>query len=62
MATLEMLRTTMDILKIEPEIEDEDRKAYFGAFQAFDWNNTGFISFGSLIHVMRRAGANPTEV
>ena len=52
----------MDILKIEPEMEDEDRKAYFGAFQSFDWSNNGNLSFASLMFVMRRVGANPTEV
>ena len=43
-------------------IEDEERKAYYEAFSAFDWNNNGKISYKSLIFAMRRAGVNPTEV
>ena len=42
--------------------QDEERKAYYEAFTAFDWNNNGKISYGSLISAMRRAGINPTEV
>ena len=65
MNTMEILRNTMEILKIEPEIDllkDEERKAYFEAFQSFDWSNNGRISNGSLLYAMRRAGVNPTEV
>ena len=65
MNTVAILRQTMDILKMEPEIavlKEEDRKAYFEAFQPFDWNSNGKISYGSLLYAMRRAGANPTEV
>ena len=65
MNTAAILRQTMDILKMEPEIavlKEEDRKAYFEAFQPFDWNSNGKISYGSLLYAMRRAGVNPTEV
>ena len=43
-------------------IEDEERKNYYEAFSAFDWNNNGKISYKSLLFAMRRAGVNPTEV
>ena len=43
-------------------IEDEERKNYYEAFSAFDWNNNGKISYKSLLSAMRRAGVNPTEV
>ena len=46
----------------EAEKCNEDRQAYYGAFQSFDWNSSGKISHGSLLSAMRRAGANPTEV
>ena len=42
--------------------QDEERKAYYEAFTAFDWNNNGKIWSQSLILAMRRAGTNPTEV
>ena len=42
--------------------QDDERKAYYEAFSAFDWNNNGNISYKSLIFAMRRAGANPTEM
>jgi Ca2+-binding EF-hand superfamily protein len=65
MNTFAIVRNTVDILKIDLELDvlkDEERKAYYEAFQAFDWNNNGKISYGSLIFAMRRAGLNPTEV
>ena len=65
MNTVAILRSTMDILRMQPEIgilSDDQRKSYFEAFQTFDWNNNGKISYGSLLPAMRRAGANPTEV
>ena len=42
--------------------QDEERKAYYETFTAFDWNNNGKIWSQSLILAMRRAGTNPTEV
>ena len=60
-----IVRSTVDILNFDLELDvlkDEERKAYYEAFQAFDWNNNGKISYGSLILAMRRAGLNPTEV
>ena len=65
MNTFAMVRNTVNILKIDLELDvlnDAERKAYYEAFQAFDWNNNGKISYGSLIFAMRRAGLNPTEV
>ena len=52
----------MTILNIESEIDvlkEDERKAYL---EAFDWNNNGTISYGSLLCAMRRVGLNPTEV
>ena len=46
----------------EAELNEADRKSYLEAFQSFDWNNNGKISYGSLLYAMRRAGVNPTEV
>ena len=49
----------MDIFRIDWELDflkDEERKAYYEAFSAFDWNNNGKISTGALIFAMRRAG------
>ena len=60
-----IVRSTVDILNFDLELDvlkDEERKAYYEAFQAFDWNNNGKILYGSLILAMRRAGLNPTEV
>ena len=65
MNTFAIVRNTVDILNIDWELDflkDEERKAYYEAFSAFDWNNNGKISHGSLIFAMRRAGLNPTEV
>ena len=65
MNTFAIVRNTVDIFKIDWELDflkDEERKAYYEAFSAFDWNNNGKISHGSLIFAMRRAGLNPTEV
>ena len=65
MNTLSIVRNTVNILKIDLELDvlkDEERTAYYEAFTAFDWNNNGKISYGSLIFAMRRAGLNPTEV
>ena len=47
---------------MKSHLKEEDRKAYFEAFQPFDWNSNGKISYGSLLYAMRRAGVNPTEV
>ena len=60
-----IVQNTVGILNFDLEsdvLKDEERKAYYEAFQAFDWNNNGKISYGSLIFAMRRAGLNPTEV
>ena len=65
MNTFSIVRQTVDIFKIDTELDflkDEERKAYYEAFSAFDWNNNGKISYKSLIFAMRRAGINPTEV
>ena len=65
MNTFAIVRQTVDIFKIDAELDflkDEERKAYYEAFSAFDWNNNGKISYKSLIFAMRRAGINPTEV
>ena len=59
MNTLAIVRNTVDIFKIDWELDflkDEERKAYYEAFSAFDWNNNGKISTGALIFAMRRAG------
>ena len=42
-----IVRSTVDILNFDLELDvlkDEERKAYYEAFQAFDWNNNGKIS------------------
>ena len=39
-------------------IEDEERKTYYEAFSAFDWNNNGKISYGSL-QVSQSSSENP---
>ena len=60
-----LIQNTMAILQIESEIDvlkEEERKAYLEAFEAFDWNSNGTISYGSLLYAMRRVGLNPTEV
>merc|ERR1712126_496641 len=66
MNTIAMLRNTMDILKIQPQVdilkEVEERQTYLEAFMAFDKNNNGVISNKDLIHALRRVGLNPTEV
>lgn len=59
MNTLAIVRNTVDIFRIDWELDflkDEERKAYYEAFSAFDWNNNGKISTGALIFAMRRAG------
>ena len=59
MNTFAIVRNTVDIFKIDWELDflkDEERKAYYDAFSAFDWNNNGKISTGALIFAMRRAG------
>ena len=65
MNTFSIVRNTVDILNIDWELDflkDEERKAYYEAFSAFDWNNNGKISHGSLIFAMRRAGRTSTKV
>ncbi|XP_023345972.1 neo-calmodulin [Eurytemora carolleeae] len=44
------------------KIPKEDLEAYKGAFDAFDWNHSGKISYSSLQSAMRRAGQNPTDI
>merc|ERR1739848_317378 len=64
MNTFAIVRNTVDIFKIDWELDflkDEERKAYYEAFSAFDWNDNGKISTGVLIFALRRAGLNPTE-
>ena len=60
MNTLAIVRNTVDIFNWETWeldfLKDEERKAYYEAFSAFDWNNNGKISTGALIFAMRRAG------
>ena len=51
-----------DFVRLLNFVQDEERKAYYDAFSAFDWTNSGKISHNSLIFAMRRAGINPTEV
>ena len=65
MNTIAMMRNTMDILKIQPQIDIlavEERRLYLEAFMAFDKKNNGVISNKNLIHALRRVGLNPTEV
>ena len=60
MNTLAIVRNTVDIFRIDnwelDFLKDEERKAYYEAFSAFDWNNNGKIATGALIFAMRRAG------
>ena len=53
----------MSILNIDTEIdhlEDEEREAYLEAFESFDWNDNGKISYRCLLKAMRRVGLNAT--
>ena len=64
MNTFAIVRNTVDIFKIDWELDflkDEERKAYYDAFSAFDWNNNGKISTSALIFAMRRAGRARAE-
>jgi Ca2+-binding EF-hand superfamily protein len=61
MNAITIVQNTVGILNFDLELnvlKDEKRKAYYGAFQAFDWNINGKTSYGSLIFIMRRAGLN----
>merc|ERR1711997_704528 len=44
-------------------VRKEDHQTEFReAFNAFDWNHSGKISYGSLQAAMRRCGHNPTDI
>ena len=62
---MEMLRSTVGIFGVngdKNQMKEEDRRSYREAFNNFDWNGNGKISYGNLLPAMRRAGVNPTEV
>jgi len=46
----------------DKQLPKEELEAYKAAFDAFDWNHSGRISYGSLQDAMRRAGQNPTDI
>merc|ERR1712106_23194 len=41
---------------------EDNTEKFSEAFNAFDWNKSGKISYSSLQAVMRRCGHNPTDV
>ena len=62
---MEFLMSTAGLFGVKNEknqLNESERRAYREAFNNFDWNNNGKISYGSLLPAMRRAGENPTEV
>ena len=62
---MEILRTTAGIFGISGDknnLNETERRFYREAFNNFDWNGNGKISYGSLLPAMRRVGVNPTEV
>ena len=62
---MEILRSTAGIFGIRGDknnLNETERRFYREAFNNFDWNGNGKISYGSLLPAMRRVGVNPTEV
>ena len=62
---MEILRSTTGIFGIRGDknnLNETERRFYREAFNNFDWNGNGKISYGSLLPAMRRVGVNPTEV
>ena len=62
---MEILRSTAGIFGIfgdKNNLNETERRFYREAFNNFDWNGNGKISYGSLLPAMRRVGVNPTEV
>lgn len=62
---MEILRSTAGIFGISGDknnLNETERRFYREAFNNFDWNGNGKISYGSLLPAMRRVGVNPTEV
>ena len=53
---MEILRSTAGIFGIGGEkshLNEADRKSFREAFNNFDWNGNGKISYGSLLPAMR---------
>merc|ERR1711973_305706 len=48
-------------MNINKDIE-EHKQEYLEAFNAFDWNHSGKISYSNLQAAMRRCGHNPTDI
>ena len=59
MNTFAIVRNTVDIFKIDWELDflkDEERKAYYEAFSAFDKDNSGNIDAQELRIVLEMMG------
>merc|ERR1719273_1053771 len=57
-----MTTTPASALALNMRDNEEDRENFREAFKAFDWNNSGKISYSNLQAAMRRCGHNPTDI
>merc|ERR1711953_1660026 len=57
-----MSTASASALALNNRDNEEDRENFREAFKAFDWNNSGNISYSNLQAAMRRCGHNPTDI